>query len=44
VAFGENSGGYGGTVAAPMVRALMSTWFRGPQPAAGMGREGAAQR
>lgn len=32
VAFGENSGGYGGTVAAPMVRALMSTWFRGPQP------------
>ncbi|MEB3199800.1 MAG: penicillin-binding protein 2 [Synechococcaceae cyanobacterium] len=28
VAFGENSGGYGGTVAAPMVRALMSTWFR----------------
>ncbi|MCP9808076.1 penicillin-binding protein 2 [Cyanobium sp. HWJ4-Hawea] len=29
VAFGENSGGYGGTVAAPMVRALMTTWFRG---------------
>jgi penicillin-binding protein 2 len=29
VAFGENSGGYGGTVAAPMVKALMSTWFRG---------------
>ncbi|MFN9621573.1 MAG: penicillin-binding protein 2 [Cyanobacteriota bacterium] len=28
VAFGENSGGYGGTVAAPMVKALMSTWFR----------------
>lgn len=27
VAFGENSGGYGGTVAAPMVKALMSTWF-----------------
>jgi len=27
VAFGENSGGFGGTVAAPMVRALMSTWF-----------------
>lgn len=35
VAFGENSGGYGGTVAAPMVRALMSTWFRGPQPGVG---------
>jgi penicillin-binding protein 2 len=39
VAFGENSGGYGGTVAAPMVKALMTTWFRGglagngrPQP------------
>ncbi|MFO0018130.1 MAG: penicillin-binding protein 2 [Synechococcaceae cyanobacterium] len=31
VAFGENSGGYGGTVAAPMVRALMATWFRGGQ-------------
>ena len=27
VAFGENSGGYGGTVAAPMVKALMRTWF-----------------
>ena len=34
VAFGENSGGYGGTVAAPMVKALMTTWFRGTQPAA----------
>jgi len=33
VALGENSGGYGGTVAVPMVKALMSTWFRGPQPA-----------
>ena len=33
VAFGENSGGYGGTVAAPMVKALMTTWFRGTQPA-----------
>ena len=32
VAFGENSGGYGGTVAAPMVRALMTTWFRGNLP------------
>jgi penicillin-binding protein 2 len=32
VAFGENSGGYGGTVAAPMVKALMTTWFRGAQP------------
>ena len=31
VAFGENSGGYGGTVAAPMVRALMTTWFLGSQ-------------
>ena len=29
VAFGENSGGYGGTVAAPMVKALMTTWFLG---------------
>jgi penicillin-binding protein 2 len=28
VAFGENSGGYGGTVAAPMVKALLGTWFR----------------
>jgi penicillin-binding protein 2 len=28
IAFGENSGGYGGTVAAPMVKALMTTWFR----------------
>ena len=27
VAFGENSGGYGGTVAVPMVKALMTTWF-----------------
>lgn len=33
IAFGENSGGYGGTVAAPMVKALMTTWFRDrPQP------------
>jgi penicillin-binding protein 2 len=32
VAFGENSGGYGGTVAAPMVRALMATWFRAALP------------
>ena len=31
IALGENSGGYGGTVAAPMARALMGTWFR-PQP------------
>jgi len=28
IAFGENSGGFGGTVAAPMVKALMTTWFR----------------
>ena len=28
VAFGENSGGYGGTVAVPMVKALMTTWFK----------------
>ena len=34
VAFGENSGGYGGTVAAPMVKALMTTWFRGNVPEA----------
>ena len=32
IAFGENSGGYGGTVAAPMVKALMTTWFRAAQP------------
>ena len=31
VALGENTGGYGGTVAVPMVKALMATWFRGPQ-------------
>jgi penicillin-binding protein 2 len=31
IAFGENSGGYGGTVAAPMAKVLMSSWFR-PQP------------
>jgi penicillin-binding protein 2 len=37
VAFGENSGGYGGTVAAPMVKALMTTWFRAllPRPEQG---------
>lgn len=29
IAFGENSGGYGGTVAAPMAKQLLSTWFRG---------------
>jgi len=41
VAFGENSGGYGGTVAAPMVKALMTTWFRGNLPqAAGKPRPG----
>ncbi len=34
VAFGENSGGYGGTVAAPMVKALMTVWFRGVKPPA----------
>ncbi|MEB3165341.1 MAG: penicillin-binding protein 2 [Cyanobacteriota bacterium] len=28
IALGENSGGYGGTVAAPMVKALMTTWYR----------------
>ena len=43
VAFGENSGGYGSTVAAPMVKALMTTWFRGasspaPQAASSSGR------
>ena len=32
IAFGENSGGYGGTVAAPMVKALMTTWFGGSLP------------
>jgi penicillin-binding protein 2 len=39
IAFGENSGGYGGTVAAPMVKALMSTWFQGAAQAASS-REG----
>ncbi|MCP9890192.1 penicillin-binding protein 2 [Cyanobium sp. Aljojuca 7D2] len=34
IAFGENSGGYGGTVAVPMVKALMMTWFRGSLPSA----------
>lgn len=29
VALGENTGGYGGTVAVPMVKALMTTWFKG---------------
>ena len=36
VAFGENSGGYGGTVAAPMVKALMTVWFRGVKPPAAL--------
>ncbi len=40
VAFGENSGGYGGTVAAPMVKALMTTWFRGEKPAPAPARPG----
>ncbi len=29
IALGENSGGYGGTVAAPMARTLMASWFGG---------------
>ncbi len=33
IAFGENSGGYGGTVAVPMVKALLATWFQGTQAA-----------
>ncbi len=28
IAFGENSGGYGGTVATPMAKQLMNSWFR----------------
>jgi penicillin-binding protein 2 len=32
IAFGENSGGFGGTVAAPMVKALMGTWFSPSHP------------
>lgn len=40
VAFGENSGGYGGTVAAPMVKALMTTWFRGSLAAEGARAKG----
>ena len=39
VAFGENSGGYGGTVAAPMVKALMTTWFAGAADGAGAGAQ-----
>jgi penicillin-binding protein 2 len=42
IAFGENSGGYGGTVAVPMVKALMTTWFRDqprlPPPGPATGR------
>ncbi len=34
IAFGENSGGSGGTVAAPIVKALMDTWFQGGPQAA----------
>jgi penicillin-binding protein 2 len=37
VAFGENSGGFGGTVAAPMVKIMMEAWFhphRGSNPGA----------
>ena len=30
VAFGENTGGYGGTVAAPMVKTMMEAWFHPP--------------
>ncbi len=33
IAFGENSGGYGGTVAVPMVKALLATWFKPAQAA-----------
>jgi penicillin-binding protein 2 len=40
VAFGENSGGYGGTVAAPMVKALMTTWFRGTKSLPAPSRQG----
>ena len=44
VAFGENSGGYGGTVAAPMVKALMTTWFRGVSGANGPAAQAATSR
>jgi len=40
VAFGENSGGFGGTVAAPMVKALMTTWFRGAKALPATSRQG----
>ena len=33
IAFGENSGGYGGTIAVPMVKALLATWFNPAQAA-----------
>lgn len=33
IAFGENVGGFGGTIAAPMAKALLDTWF-------GSGRQG----
>ncbi len=33
IAFGENSGGYGGTIAVPMVKALLATWFKPAQAA-----------
>jgi penicillin-binding protein 2 len=44
VAFGENSGGYGGTVAAPMVKALMSTWFGAAAAAESAGAQAASSR
>ncbi|MCP9799231.1 penicillin-binding protein 2 [Synechococcus sp. RedBA-s] len=33
IALGENSGGYGGTIAVPMVKALLATWFKPAQAA-----------
>jgi penicillin-binding protein 2 len=34
VAFGENTGGFGGTVAVPMAQALFTAWFQNDRPAA----------
>ncbi len=38
VALGENSGGFGGTVAAPLVKAVMVEWFKDKQDSAGRAR------
>lgn len=39
VAFGENSGGGGGSVAAPMVRQVLEAYFKGTQPTGAASQE-----